>query len=287
MIAYIILFNAVAVWVLIRHVELDDSEHDLLSDDTRRSSWNIARGRWSIGFSRSRIGIGKYDEFFGGCGRRLAYYLLYYLFAFLFFWNGDFGIAYAVLLLVIPFGIRLVMKIKEEREIENGIVGFLGCLNSRLMVDNDIVTALENTQHIVPTKGIRRLLREFSVALTISCNPTLAFEKMRGIHNSYLRYVFINLQNVLDSWGEARELVRELENEYISVQIEINKGRVELQNDKVMTYLGLGLTAITAFNIVGNDAAMMSFYAERPWLVVFLGGLAFSGVVVLFTTKLS
>ncbi len=273
MIAYIILLNAVAVWFIIRQEAQTEEGIGFLRNDLGRPLWRIDRTGRAVLSEAQR--------------RRVNHYLLYYLFAFLILWNGNVSIALVVFLLLLPLILQTVAKIKEERDVESGIVGFLGCLNARLMVDNDIVTALENTQKIVSTKGIRRILSEFSVALKISCNPNLAFEKMRGIHNSYLRYVFINLQNVLDSWGDATELVRELENEYISAQIEINKGRVELQNDKFMTYLGLGLTAMTALNIVGNDAAMMNFYAERPWLAAFLVGLAFSGVVVLFTTKLS
>ncbi len=272
----VIVLNAVIVWMIICEVNdgilwINNSLWRNKSRDCKKQGWRRAAWWREIHVSREVVLLA-----------------IYYIFAVLLIVQMKlYKMSYILLFIGLPFVVRKIIAIREERKIEQGIVGFLGCLNARLMVDNDIIQALENTRKIVPNKGIKRILTEFSVALTISCDPALAFEKMQNIKNSYLRYVFINLQNVLDSWGESKELVRELESEYISAQIEIHKGRVELQNDKIMTYIGLGLAAFTALNIVAHDAGIMSYYMARPQIAIVLGCIALSGVWVLVSTKIS
>lgn len=212
-----------------------------------------------------------------------------YIFFMLLIWlsSSRLGLHHLLLFLAIPFGLRSIREIIEERDIEKGMVSFLGALSARLMVEDDVLKALESVKGSVPSAAIRRVLAEFSAAMKVSCNPRLAFRRMQKIRHPYLRYVFLNIENVLESWGDARELVHELENEYISAQTEMNRGRAELQNDKLLTYSGLLLAVMTAVSVFQSKAEMGLYYLQRPVLALVLLAMAGIGVVVLARAKIS
>lgn len=216
----------------------------------------------------------------------LFYLFLYYMYLFLFHLNLSFEIPILVLLGILPFLGRTVYKIYIQREIEKGMINFLQLLNSRLVIDEDLISSIENITEYVTSGAIRRILREFVVIFKVSCNPALAFDTMQKVNHAYLRYVFLNIRAVMESWGNPGQLIQELENEYISVYTELNKGRAELQNDKLMTYLGLLLAGITAYNVLANHALMVRYYASRPLLLIVLALLASIGIFVLAASKI-
>lgn len=218
---------------------------------------------------------------------KTPFIVLSHIFAVMFFLTADFAnFPILLLMLAAPYFAKIIFDILEQNDIERGMVDFLSVLNSRLTVDDDIISALEHAKDIVSSKSIRRILSEFIVTTKVSCSPKLAFQKVGGLKHSYLRYVFLNIENVLESWGDARELVQSLENEYISVQTEVNKGRAELQNDKLMTYIGLFLVVITSYNVFSADAQMVRFYSERPFIAMILLAIGAVGALVLAKTKI-
>lgn len=184
-----------------------------------------------------------------------------------------------------PVGLRVWYFIQKRKDIENGMVNFLSTLSARLSVDDDIVTAIENSIPYITSKYIKISLIDFSNTVRLSCGTDMAFEKMRLVDHAYFRYVFLNLQQLMDSWGNPRELVRELETEYISVQVEVNKGRAELQNDRMMSYFGLALAGITAIQLLSGNPLTTAFYSERPLILLLLFGLAMGGVAMIARTK--
>ncbi len=218
---------------------------------------------------------------------RVPLIALSHIFAVLLYLAAEFiNFQMLLIMLAAPYFAKFVLDILEQQDIERGMIDFLNVLNSRLTVDEDIISALDKTRHIVVSKSIRRVLDEFIVTTRISCSPKLAFHKMSKLKNPYLRYIFLNIENVLDSWGDARELVQSLENEYISVQTEVNKGRAELQNDKLMTYIGLFLVLVTSYNVFSADSQMTQYYSERPLLAMILLCVGALGAVILARTKI-
>lgn len=214
------------------------------------------------------------------------YLFFYYTYLSLFHIYLSFELSALILLGILPFAVRTIYQIYIQREIEKGMINFLQLLNSRLVVDEDLIRSIENITEYLTSGAIRRILREFIVIFKVSCNPALAFETMQKVNHAYLRYVFLNIQAVMDSWGNPGQLIQELENEYISVYTELNKGRAELQNDKLMTYFGLLLAGITAYNALANHPLMVQYYASRPLLVISLAILATTGVFVLAASKI-
>lgn len=219
--------------------------------------------------------------------KNVVYYLfVYYIYLALSSLYLPFEITVWIVFLLLPFVVLTVYKIREQREIENGMINFLQLLNSRLVIDEDMITSIESITENVTSKAIKRILREFIVIFKVSCNPELAFETMQKVNHGYLRYVFLNIQGVLNSWGDPVHLIQELENEYISVYTELNKGKSELQNDKLMTYFGLLLAGMTAFNVVSNHPMMIQYYSSRPMLAAVLSVLGLIGVTVLVLSKI-
>lgn len=216
----------------------------------------------------------------------VSYLVIYNMYLFLLSIYISFDVPILILLVLLPFIVLTGYKIYEQREIEKGMINFLQLLNSRLIVDEDLITSIENITEYVTSGAIKRILREFIVIFKVSCNPALAFETMQKVRHSYLRYVFLNIQGALDSWGNPCRLIQELENEYISVYTEWNKGRSELQNDKMMTYFGLLLAGLTTYNVLSGNAAMIRYYSDRPLLVICLVCLGLTGIVVLMASKL-
>lgn len=214
-----------------------------------------------------------------------SFYALFVIMAY--FSSKQFTETHLIFALLLPPIFRVYMRIKTQREIERGMIAFLELLNSGLLIEDDVIKALESTADMIHCKPIRNILKDFSLTMRVSCNPTLAFQKMRHIPNAYMRYVFLNIENVLNSWGSARELIQELEREYISVQSELNKGRAELQNDKMMTYGGLFLTGFTSYKIFTSDPYMIAYFQSHPLFALILGVTAVSGVVLLSMTRIS
>lgn len=212
-------------------------------------------------------------------GAYLVSALLYIQLQGLGWWEGFFLTAF-------PVGIRIWYFLQKRKDIENGMVNFLSTLSARLSIDDDIVTAIENSIPYITSKHIKASLIDFSNTVRLSCGTDMAFEKMRLVDHAYFRYVFLNLQQLMESWGNPRELVRELETEYISVQVEVNKGRAELQNDRMMSYFGLALAGITAIQLLSGNPLTTEFYSERPLLLLLLFGLAISGVLMIARTKI-
>lgn len=239
---------------------------------------------WML-FSVVVLLLGK-EKLFGRREDFVVLYVAYLITAVLYAILVRLGWMESFLLAVAPIGIRIWYFNRKRNDIEQGMVNFLSTLNARLTIDDDIVTALENCIPYITSKHIRALLVDFSNTVRLSCGTDVAFEKISHVENGYFRYVFLNLHQLMESWGNPRDLVRELETEYISVQVEVNKGRAELQNDRMMSYFGLALAGVTAIQLVSGNPLTTAYYANHPFLLLILAGLALSGVVMISRTKI-
>lgn len=214
------------------------------------------------------------------------YYLLLLIMTALIVYNVEgLDIVHFVVVSLIPPAIKYFKLKAEIRDIEKGMIGFLNAVNLRLTVDSNIITALEKSLPAISSKHIKKHIGIFCKTMKLSGNKFQAFSQIAKVPHSYFGYVFMNIEHVVDSWGDARELMKELEQEYISVQIEISKGRVELENDKTLTIIGLVIASLTGLNIIASDSRMLDYYIKRPTMVVFILGLALAGAVLLWKTR--
>lgn len=186
----------------------------------------------------------------------------------------------------IPFAYIYFKRWLEDRDIERGMISFLNSVNSRLMVDDNILKALYNSIETTNSVHIRSKVKAFCEIMLHSGNKAKAFEGIANTRNKYFNYIFINIEQVMDNWGDCVELMRELENEFITVQVELNKGRVELQNDKMLTVFGLGIAAMTGVNIILEDSGIQAYYAKRPFLALILIAISAFGCAILWNTKI-
>ncbi|MDO4799327.1 MAG: hypothetical protein Q4A52_02275, partial [Bacillota bacterium] len=173
-------------------------------------------------------------------------------------------------------------RIQVRRRIDRGIIVFLDVLNARMAVSSNLFGALELATESIRSVEIRRILQRFNLRVRLLGNRREAFASVqREVHHPYLRYIFMNLEHIAESWGDGLELLREIENDYISIQTEWNRSRTELENDRWMTYFGMLLLLYTASQILYKNPVVTDYFTRHPVVLGMFGMVAASGVWVL------
>lgn len=173
-------------------------------------------------------------------------------------------------------------RIQVRRRIDRGIIVFLDVLNARMAVSSNLFGALELATESIRSVEIRRILQRFNLRVRLLGNRREAFASVqREVHHPYLRYIFMNLEHIAESWVDGLELLREIENDYISIQTEWNRSRTELENDRWMTYFGMLLLLYTASQILYKNPVVTDYFARHPVVLGMFGMVAASGVWVL------
>lgn len=213
----------------------------------------------------------------------LRLYPLYLLALISFVRHSDpIGLLVVALLPILVFEFR---RVQVRRRIDHGIIVFLDVLNARMAVSSNLFAALELATGSIRSAEIRKILQRFNLRVRLLGNRQEAFASVqREVHHPYLRYIFMNLEHIAESWGDGLELLREIENDYISIQTELNRSRTELENDRWMTYFGMLLLLYTASQILYKNPVVTDYFAKHPVVLGVFGMIAAIGVWVLVRT---
>lgn len=172
---------------------------------------------------------------------------------------------------------------KMDISIDHGIFNLLTQLNANLMKSEDILQALDEVTQTLSNKHIQKIVMAFNQTIHMGGSPALAFETIKSaIDNEYLKYIFINIEIVYTRRGNVLELMRSLENEYTSIQVEINRRKVTLEQEKNMTVLSIFMVSLIALKVVKDNSYIFQFYQSHVILGMILLSFVLGGVALMF-----
>lgn len=159
-----------------------------------------------------------------------------------------------------------------DRKIDKGIFQLLTQINARLIKSEDILMAISESEKALNNKPILYLVKQFNQTIKVGLPPELAFEKIQSQSlNEYFCYLFTNINLVYQRRGNVIDLIKALENEYTSIQIEINKRKMELEHDRNMIGLSLLIVFFITYKITIDNDYIITFFKVHNGIGVFLG----------------
>lgn len=185
-----------------------------------------------------------------------------------------------IFILILPIIILEQYRRIVSQKIDKGIFQFLTQINARLMKSEDIIKAISESEKSLTNKPLLYLVKQFNQTIKIGLPPERAFEKVQSQSlNEYLCYLFTNINIVYQRRGNVSELIKALENEYTSIQIEINKRKTELEHDRNMIGISLLIVFSITYKISIDNDYIISFYKMHNGIGLFFGLLVCIGVL--------
>ncbi len=170
------------------------------------------------------------------------------------------GIAMA-LNIALPYIMLEFSLSKVEYEIDGDILGFLQSISASLHQTEDLIKALKYAEKMIQNRYIKNLLTTFNTSIQSGLDEKLAFQYLyKFSSHDYLKYIVLNLEQVYFRRGNLIKLISGLEQEYTAIQVEINKRKIELKQDRVLTLLSLLIVLLTAYKVVNSNDYIMNYY---------------------------
>jgi Flp pilus assembly protein TadB len=167
----------------------------------------------------------------------------------------------AIVSFILPAFIIDYRKKTINHSINQDMFAFLSRINAQLSQNNDFIDTLRTVERKVQNQFIQNGLRHFNTSIRAGLTPELAFNQLQSkTHHTFLKYLYINVEQAYTRRGDVVELMRGLENEYTSVQIEMNKRDIELIKYRDKTYFSILLVLLTGLKIVTQDDYLLDFY---------------------------
>lgn len=187
------------------------------------------------------------------------------------------------LLLVIcaPFVILEKYLSLIDLKIDQGIFELLTQINARLIKNEDVISALKESQCSLKNKRIVYIINQFNQHIKLGIPPVQVFSMIQtSIHNDYMKYLFVNIEIVFKRRGNITELMKALENEFTSIQIEVNKRKVEIEYEKNMMLLSIALVAMTVAKITNDHDYILEYFSQNDQMVTFVVIFIILGLVI-------
>jgi hypothetical protein len=178
-----------------------------------------------------------------------------------------------------------------DNNIDKTLFAFLSKANACLIQNEDLINALLEVERSNTNVYIRKGLKVFNTAIRAGVSSEVAFTMLLdATHHDYLRYIYLNVEQVHLRQGDVVELLRALENEYTAIQIELNKRKIELQHDRNLTLFSFVLVVLTALRIIKTHDYIITFYLNSAlgqvlsFMLVLSMGIGL-GIVIIASRK--
>ena len=173
-----------------------------------------------------------------------------------------------------------------DLKIDQGIFELLSHVNARLIKNEDVIAALKESQSTLKNKYVLHIVNQFNQYIKIGIPPGQVFSIIQtSIHNDYLKYLFINVEIVFKRRGSITELMKALENEFTSIQIEVNKRKVEIEYEKNMMLFSIFLVAITVIRIISDHDYISSYFSQNTQMVYPIVFIIIIGLAIAFSAN--
>lgn len=178
-----------------------------------------------------------------------------------------------------------------DNNIDKTLFAFLSKANACLIQNEDLINALLEVERSNTNVYIGKGLKVFNTAIRAGVSSEVAFSMLfDATHHDYLRYIYLNVEQVHLRQGDVVELMRALENEYTAIQIELNKRKIELQHDRNLTLFSFVLVVLTAMRIIKTHDYIITFYLNTAlgqvlsFMLVLSMGIGL-GIVIIASRK--
>ncbi len=163
--------------------------------------------------------------------------------------------------LLVPYLVLEFKLLQIEYGIDGEILTFLQYVNASLQQSEDLIKALKYAERMTKNTYLRNLLRLFNKSIQAGLDERLAFQQFYRLSgHDYMRYVVLNFEQVYFRRGNLLKLVSGLEQEYTAIQVEINKRKIELKQDRAIAMISLGIVVLTARKVMTDNDYILSFY---------------------------
>lgn len=217
-------------------------------------------------------------------------YTLYLTICFLVLTLFDFT-SFTFVLLGVGIGIIPIIGLEKrleiiDRDIDRGVFQFLSLINAKLMQSEDIIKAIKLVETELKNKSVLRIIKIFNQTIKAGVPPESAFEKVQEVScNEYLNYVFTNIEVVYLRRGNIVELMKGLENEFISIQVEVNRRKVAIEHERNMVWLSLGIVGFVTIKIMRDHDYIRRYFESHYFAYVCIIMFALLGFVFMALTK--
>ncbi|WP_175438364.1 hypothetical protein [Fusibacter sp. 3D3] len=179
-----------------------------------------------------------------------------------------------------PYFILEFSLSKVEHEIDGDILGFLQSINAALYQTEDLIKALKYAEKMTQNRYLKNLLITFNGSIQSGLDERLAFQYFyRFSGHDYLKYIVLNLEQVYFRRGNLIKLISGLEQEYTAIQVEINKRKIELKQDRMLTLISMLIVLLTAYKIVNSNDYIMAYYLTTAMGRTLLGLMSIAYVL--------
>lgn len=227
-----------------------------------------------------------------GMNTLLGLYLIWVTVALVLTILSQTNILMSFLILVVSSGLPLLLLEKYlswlDLKIDQGIFELLTQINARLVKNEDILVAIKDAQASLKNKYVLFIVERFNQMIKVGIPPAQVFKSIQAsVHNDYMKYVLINIEVVLSRRGNIPALMKALESEFTSIQIEVNKRKVELEYEKNMMVFSIMLVALTVIKIVDDHDYILTYFQRNQPMIYLVVVFIVFGVFFAFSTSRS
>ena len=195
--------------------------------------------------------------------------------------NPFYQLNLSIMLIATPLIAIEIIRNHLIKKIERGLFQLLTQFNSRLMKKEDVISAMYEIERVIDNQPIRKILRRFNQSIQIGIQPEQAFQNTKRICiNEYFRYIITNIEIVYKRRGNVTELMRALENEYTSIQVEVNKRKTELVHELRMILVSLMLLILVTIKVIKDNDYIVSFYSGHFGLIIIISLVVIMGIIL-------
>lgn len=187
----------------------------------------------------------------------------------------------SIVIVILPVLVFEMGRNHLNKKIERGLFQFLTQFNSRLLKKEDVISAMYEIEKVMDNQYIRKILHRFNQSIQIGVQPEQAFQNTKRICiNEYFKYIITNVEIVYKRRGNVSELLRALENEYTSIQVEVNKRKTELEHELRMILVSLVLVILVTVKVIKDNDYIVTFYNGHVGLIISISLVVIIGIVL-------
>jgi len=170
-----------------------------------------------------------------------------------------------------------------RKHIDQQFMALMHALYAGLLQSEDVLHALIYAEKMIEDKYLNRLLKRFNQCVKMGLRSDIAFEQFRkGTFHAYMSYVLINIEQVYNRRGNILHLIENLQVEYTAIQIEINKRKLELKQERMLVVICLCVMLGVCITVKREANYIWLFYQNHHLESVVIMTIAVTVFVTLF-----
>jgi len=188
-----------------------------------------------------------------------------------------------LLFMLIPIMILEYQMGSVRKHIDQQFMALMHAMYAGLLQSEDVLQALMYAEEMIEDKYLNRLLRRFNQCIKMGLRSDLAFEQFKkGTCHAYMSYVLTNIEQVYNRRGNILRLIENLQVEYTAIQIEINKRKLELKQERMLVVICLCVMLGVCITVKREANYIWLFYQNHHLESVVIMTVAVTVFITLF-----